>query len=331
MSDKNTARAFWVQAPGRGALVQAPLRPPGADEVLVRTLHSAISRGTETLVFRGEVPLSQAASMRCPFQDGDFPGPVKYGYMNVGVVEKAQGSEGEALVGRTVFCLHPHQDRYVVPVASVTPLPDGVPAGRAVLAANVETAITGVWDGQPAVGDRIVVIGGGVVGLLTAWIAQSLAGTEVTVVDPAPARGPVAGRLGLRWTTDAPVAADADLVFHASGSPDGLRSALGVAGTEARIIELSWYGTRDVTLPLGEAFHVRRLTLRSSQVGRIPPRHAARWSHRRRMELALRLLREPALDALVTGEDPFDRLPDVMKRLATGGQDALCHRIRYDP
>jgi len=266
--------------------------------------------------------------MRCPFQEGSFPGPVKYGYMSVGVVDAA-GAGAEPLLGRDVFCLYPHQDRYVVPGDAVTPLPTDLPPGRAILAANMETAVNGVWDARPTVGDRILVVGGGVVGLLVAWLCRTLPGTELTLVDPDPAREAVADRLGIPWSPQVPEGRPADLVVHASGSADGLRSALSAAGDEARIVELSWFGDTSVELPLGEAFHSRRLTLRSSQVGRIPPDRAARWDHVRRMALALRLLRDPTLDALVTGESGFGDLPDVMAQLSTGPASALCHRIRY--
>ncbi len=328
MARKNTARAFWVREAGVGEIRQDALEPPGADQVLVRTLYSGVSRGTESLVFRGRVPESQRQAMACPYQEGAFPGPVKYGYMNVGVVE-ASGDGPRDLVGRTVFCLYPHQDRYVVPSAAVQPLPDNVPPSRAVLAANMETAVNGVWDTAPRVGDRVVVVGGGVVGLLAAWLMRDLPGAELTLVDPDPTRAAVAEALGVNWAPELPSHGDADRVLHASGSPEGLRDALAVAGTEASIVELSWYGDRPVPLSLGEAFHSRRLTIRSSQVGRIPPEQAPRWTHRRRLGLALRLLEAPELDALISGESPFEELPEVMARLAAGPSGTLCHRIRY--
>lgn len=331
MGQENTARAFWVQEPGRGEVREERLRAPAEGEVRVRTLWSGVSRGTESLVFRGGVPRSLHEAMRCPFQEGDFPGPVKYGYMSVGVVEAGRGLDAEALVGRTVHCLHPHQDRYVVPATAVVPLPDGLPPERAVLAANMETALNGVWDAAPAPGDRIVVVGGGVVGLLAARLCRDLAGVDLTVVDPEPGRAPVAEALELRLLPEVPAGVRADVVIHASGTPGGAIAALGAAGVEATVVELSWYGDRPVALPLGEAFHARRLTLRSSQVGRIPPSRAPRWDPRRRMELALRLLRDPALDRLVSGESPFEELPRVMADLASGAGAPLCHRVRYDP
>lgn len=309
--------------------MSAELAPPEADEVLVRALYSGISRGTESLVFRGEVPASQRQPMRAPFQEGDFPGPVKYGYSSVGEVLEASAGPGQGLVGRRVFCLYPHQDLYTVPAAAVTPLPQGVPPERAVLAANLETAVNALWDARPSAGDRVVVIGAGVVGLLVGWLCRQIPGARVTAVDPDATRARVAEALGVDFAPAAPAGADADLVIHTSGTAGGLAAALGAAGVEGTVIELSWYGSRTVSAALGEAFHSRRLVLKSSQVGRIPPERAPRWTHARRLALALELLRDPRLDVLITGESDFDALPDVMPRLARDGTGVLCHRIRY--
>ena len=325
MSDTVTAQQFWIQAPGRGEIIGADLPRRCDDEVLVRTRYSGVSRGTEALVFRGEIPQSQIRAMRAPFQEGEFPGPVKYGYCSVGEVLEGP----DVLAGRTVFCLYPHQDVYVVPATAVTPLPDWLPAGRAVLAANMETAINAVWDARPLVGDRVVVIGAGVVGLIIAWLCRQTAGADVTVVDLNPSRASVARGLDLPFVTEPPDEANADLVIHASGQPEGLQSALAVAGVETTIVEVSWYGNRSVPLPLGEGFHARRLTIKSSQVGLLSPRQTPRWTHARRMALALDLLRDERLDALITGESPFEDLPDVMARLSQEPGDTLCHRIRY--
>ena len=327
MSEPITVRQFWIQSPGVGQIRRADLAQRQDDEVLVRTLYSGISRGTEALVFRGEVPPSQHQAMRAPFQEGEFPGPVKYGYCSVGEVLEGPDS----LVGRVVFCLYPHQDIYHVTATAVTPLPDQLPAGRAVLAANMETAIGAVWDARPQVGDRVVVIGAGVVGLFVGWLCRQTAGADVTVVDINPSRESVARVLDLPFFTELPAKADADLVIHASGQPEGLRSALAVAGVEATIVEVSWYGGRAVPLPLGEAFHARRLTIKSSQVGRLSPLQTPRWTHARRMTLALDLLRDDRLDALITAESGFEELPDVMARLSQEPGDTLCHRIRYSP
>jgi threonine dehydrogenase-like Zn-dependent dehydrogenase len=330
MSSTGTTRQFWVRAPGRGEIRSAGVPRRKDDEVLVRALYSGISRGTESLIFRGEVPRSQYQAMRAPFQEGDFPGPVKYGYSSVGEVLEAP-ERLSALLGRQVFCLYPHQEIYVVPAGAVAVLPAGVPPERAVLAANLETAVNAVWDGAPTVGDRIVVIGGGVVGLLVAWLCRQLPGARVTVVDPDVSRAVPARTLGLEHSSTPPEGAEADLVVHASGTAEGLAAALATARVEATVLELSWYGDRLVPVPLGEDFHARRLTIRSSQVGRIPPLRLPRWSHARRLALVLELLREPSLDALISGESELAELPEVMSRLSADGRGVLCHRIRYRP
>ncbi|MCW7540198.1 zinc-binding alcohol dehydrogenase [Aquabacterium sp. A7-Y] len=264
-SSVGEARACWLAAPGHAEIRVEPLPAPADGEVLVRALHSGVSRGTEALVFRGEVPASEYERMRAPFQAGEFPGPVKYGYNSVGVVEAGPSD----LIGRTVFCLYPHQSRYVVPAEAVLPLPDGVPAARAVLAANLETAINALWDAAPRIGDRIAVVGCGVVGLLVAWLAARLPGCKVQAIDTDADRRGMAEALGARFCLPAEASAEADIVVHASGHPAGLATALGLAGFEATVLELSWYGRRPVQVPLGEAFHARRLTLQSSQVGQV--------------------------------------------------------------
>ncbi len=322
----NHVHAFWITGPGRSELRGETLPALGAEDVLVRALYSGISRGTESLVFEGAVPASEYRRMRAPFQAGDFPSPVKYGYISVGRVEAGPS----AFLGRNVFCLYPHQSRYVVPAAAVHLLPETVAPERAVLAANLETAVNGLWDAAPRLGDRIAVIGAGSLGCLCAWLAARIPGCGVELIDINAARAEVAGALGVSFAAPDNATPEADLVLHCSGQGDGLVTALSLAGFEARVVELSWYGGRSVTLPLGSAFHARRLQLISSQVGNIARAQRARWDFSRRMALALRLLEDPRLDVLITGEDPFTDLPAVMARLSRSPGDTLCHRIRYD-
>jgi len=321
-----TARAFWIAAPGRGEIRETAVAAPGPGEVRVRALYSGVSRGTESLVFNGQVPESEVDRMRAPFQEGDFPAPVKYGYASVGLVEDGPGE----LRGQTVFCLHPHQTRYVVPAAAVVPLPEGVPPERAVLAANLETAVNALWDAGPRLGDRVAVVGAGTVGCLCAALAARIPGTRVQLIDIDPGKGAAAQALGVAFAAPDTAEGEADLVLHASGHADGLRAALELAGFEATVMELSWYGTQEVPLPLGRAFHAKRLTLASSQVGSVSPVRRARWSHRRRLGLALDLLRDARFDAPITGESAFDALPETMARLARDPGGTLCHRIVYD-
>ena len=321
-----TSPAFWSLGNGQGEIAGGQV--VHVDDlqpwVEVESLYTAVSRGTEALVFNGQVPQSEYQRMRAPFQQGDFPGPVRFGYMNVGRV--VAGSE--ELLGRPVFCLFPHQRRYRVPASAVTVVPDTVPVERAVLAANLETAINGLWDGAPLVGDRIAVVGCGVVGCLVAWLASRIPGARVTAIDPNPSRQAVLSGLGIHWAASGDQD-DHDLVFHTSGQPKGLNDALSLAGNEARIIEMSWYGTAAVPAGLGGGFHSRRLTLRSSQVGQLNPGQVPRWDHGSRMALALSLLAEPSLDALITADSRFEDLPAVMTQLADGASDTLCHRIHY--
>ncbi|MFG2168676.1 zinc-dependent alcohol dehydrogenase [Micromonospora chersina] len=319
------ARAFWLRAPGEGELRPVALAPPGPGEVLVRARYSGVSRGTETLVFTGRVPADQHATMRAPFQEGDFPAPVKYGYLSVGTVE-----EGPAeLRGRTVFCLHPHQTAYVVPADAVVVVPEGVPAARAVLAGTVETAVNALWDAAPLVGDRVTVVGGGMVGCCVAAVLARFPGVRVELVDADAARAGVAAALGVDFALPADAAGDRDLVVHASATAEGLRRALELLRPERTVLELSWYGDRPVTLALGGAFHSKRLGIRSSQVGTVSPRRADR-SYADRLRVALDLLADPAFDALITGRSRFADLPDVLDRLASGRLPALCQLITYD-
>ena len=325
MGKPDLARAFWVAAPGRGEIRSEALAPPAEDEVLVHTLYSGVSRGTEALVFGGRVPASEVDRMRAPFQAGDLPAPVKYGYASVGRVE--EGPAG--LHGRAIFCLYPHQTRYVVPLDAVHPLPAGVPPERAVLAANLETALNGLWDAGPAVGDRVAVVGAGTVGCLVAWLARGIRGCAVQLVDVDDGKRAAASALGVDFARPGQAARDADVVFHASGTADGLGEALELAAFEAKVVEMSWYGDAIVGAPLGAAFHSRRLTLVSSQVGSVAAPQRARWTVRRRMALALELLADPQLDVMISGESEFADLPEVMPKLCASTAGVLCHRIRY--
>jgi len=320
------ARAFWVREPFRGELREEALARPGPGEARVRALVSGISRGTETLVFTGAVPASQVQLMRCPYQVGEFPAPVKYGYCSVGEVEEGP----DDWIGRRVFCLYPHQDRYVVKTDALVPVPDLVPAERAVLAANLETAINGLWDATPRIGDRVAVIGAGVVGTLCAALLARIPGVRVELIDVDARRQPLAQALGCGFAHPETAATEADLVIHASGHSAGLATALRIAGFEATVLELSWYGERPVSVPLGEAFHSRRLTLRSSQVGAVAGAQRARWSYRRRLALALDLLADPVFDLCLGGQSRFDELPTTLARLARSPDGELCHRVLYD-
>ncbi|MEL7978559.1 zinc-binding alcohol dehydrogenase [Vreelandella titanicae] len=322
---KTWATAFWVTNPAQGEMRREQLSPPAQDEVRIRTLYSGISRGTESLVFNGRVPESEFSRMRAPFQSGEFPAPVKYGYCSVGRVEQGPS----VLLDKTVFCLFPHQDHYIVPASAVLEVPTNVPAKRAVLAANMETAINGVWDAEPMLGERITIMGAGVVGALVAYLCAQVPGVTVQLVDINPERRQLAEQLGATFCTPEQALHDQDCVIHASGQSAGLRQALALAGSEGRIIEMSWFGQGDIAIPLGGAFHSQRLTLKASQVGQLPPKLRPRWDYQRRLQLALSLLVDERLDALISGESDFAQLPTLAPQLFGRGSVELCHRLRY--
>ena len=320
-----SARSLWYAGKGVVELREAALPKLGPGEARVRTLYSGIRRGTERLVLSGAIGRSEWERMRCPMQEGAFPFPVKYGYCAAGVVE--EGPAG--VVGRAVFCLHPHQDLFQVPAQSLVPIPAGVPVRRATLAANMETALNALWDSGAGPGDRIAVVGAGVVGLLVASLAARLPGAAVTAIDPEEGRRPLAEALGAVFAAPVQASGDADVVFHASGSGAGLDTAIACAGLEATIVEMSWYGEKPVEVRLGGAFHSRRLKLISSQVGLVSPGRRPRWDYRRRLQAALGLLDRPALDPLVAQEIAFEDAPRELPRILAPDAHGLAPVIRY--
>ena len=316
-------KALWYVGNKRAELRDESVAAPAAGELRVRARFGALSRGTERRIFEGRVPESEFGRMRAPFMGGAFPHPVKYGYSIVGTVEQGNGS------GRNVFVLHPHQSEFVVSEGAVATVPDNVPPQRAVLAANMETALNAVWDGAPGPADRIAVVGGGVVGLLVARLCARMPGTNVTVVDVAPGRAATAQAIGAHFATPGEAPENCDVVFHASASSAGLATALRIAGDESTVVELSWYGSADVAAPLGGAFHSRRLRLISSQVGKVAASHRPRWTYHQRMSAALALLDDPALDMLIAPPVDFADLPERLTALLAADADARCPLIRY--
>jgi hypothetical protein len=322
---EETAQALWYVAAGQAEIRREAVAVPADGEVRLRALHGALSRGTERLVCLGRVPESEFERMRAPHMGGTFPFPVKYGYATVARVEHGPAD----LIGRVVFALYPHQTVFTLPADAVIPIPPEVPPARAVLAANMETALNAVWDAAPGPVDRIAVVGAGVVGALVAWLCGRFPGAHVTLVDIDPARGNLAAALGVGFAPPEAAPRECDLVVHASGSPFGLATALGLAGNEATVLELSWYGAGEVAAPLGAAFHSRRLKLVSSQVGQVAPSHRPRWTHRRRLAAALDLLTDARLDALLAPAVAFAELPARLPKILGLDSGVLCQLIDY--
>ncbi|KRE81585.1 zinc-binding alcohol dehydrogenase [Arthrobacter sp. Soil763] len=328
MSNDNETRhatAYWTVGPEQGELRREELTAPGPGEALVRTLYSGISKGTEMVVHNARVPECVAGNMAAPHQEGSFPSPVKFGYLSVGVVEQGPAE----WQGQTVFCLYPHQDRYIVPVASLTKVPEGVPARRAVLTGTVETAVNALWEAGPRLGDRVAVIGAGLVGGMVAKLLATFPLGRLQLIDVDPAKRAFADTLGVDFCHPDDALDDCDIVIHCSASQAGLQRALQLVGDEGDIIEMSWYADRAVTLPLGEDFHARRLSIRASQVGVVARARRHRRTNADRLDLAVSLLADPVFDTFLTGASAYSELPDVVQRLSDGSLDALCHVIEY--
>jgi 2-desacetyl-2-hydroxyethyl bacteriochlorophyllide A dehydrogenase len=324
MQVTETAQALFYTAPGTAELRDVALAPMAPGMVEVRTLFSGLSRGTERLVSAGAVPPSEHARMRAPHQAGDFPFPVKYGYAAVGVVEAGP----DALLGRHVFSLYPHQTRFRVPSDAVVPLPDDVPAARAVLGANAETALNAIWDAGVMPGERVLVLGAGLLGCLIAAFLSRIH-HQVDVTDTLPEPGAAVADFPVNFVSIKAIANDYDLVFHTTASAVGLQTAIDALAFEGRVVELSWFGDRPVPLMLGGAFHARRLTIRASQVGHVAPARRATTTHRDRLAEALALLADPRLERLITGEVAFAELPAEIPRLLAPGAGGIATRIRY--
>jgi 2-desacetyl-2-hydroxyethyl bacteriochlorophyllide A dehydrogenase len=319
-----TAQALFYIAPGKAELREVALPPLGAGDVEVRTLFSGISRGTERLVLAGAVPESEHARMRAPHQEGAFPFPVKYGYAAVGIVEA--GPPG--LLGRHVFSLYPHQERFRVPAEAVVALPPGVPAARAVLAANAETALNAIWDAEPRPGQRVLVLGAGLLGcLIAAFLSRIHSHVDLTDKLAVPAAGVT--DFPVNFVSAKALGGGYDLVFHSTASAEGLQKALDVLNFEGRVIELSWFGNRPVPLMLGGAFHAQRLTIQASQVGHVAPSRRGTTSHRDRLAEALAGLADPGFDRLITGEVAFEALAEEIPRLLAPDAPGIATRIRY--
>lgn len=317
--------ALWYVAPKVAEIRPATLHALAADHCRIETLYSAISRGTESLVFNGDVPSSEYTRMATPLMTGQFPFPVAFGYCNVGRVIDGPA----AWLQKTVFCLGPHQTVFDAPISMLAEVPSTVTPNRAVLAANMETALNAVWIGKPGPADRIAIVGGGVVGLLVAYLCSQLPGADVVLVDPLKTRQAICKALGIRYTPDTQNLQNCDVVFHASGHPAGLQDALSVAGNEASVVELSWYGSRTVTVELGGVFHSQQLRLQSCQVGHIEQTHQPRWSYNRRLLAALGLLSDGRLDALLEPAISFTALPQEIQNILGSGQTRLCQVIAY--
>lgn len=319
-----TARALIYTNPGRAEISEVPLDPLLDDQVEVRTIATALSRGTERLVFHGLVPVSEHERMKAPFQAGKFSFPIKYGYCAVGTISDGPSN----LLGRNVFCLHPHQSHFRVPIEMVNLLPESLDPARAVLAANAETAVNAIWDAKLKPGSQVLVVGAGLVGCLIAAFLSLRGDLRVTCCDILPHRAATLSEFDVSFVTQ-PEGSVYQTAFHCSASAAGLQTAIDALSFEGEVIELSWFGDKPVPLILGGAFHSQRLAIRSSQVGHVAASRRASTGYRERMAEALRLLGDPRLDAFVTEEIAFEAVPDALPRLLGDDPSCIATRIVY--
>jgi len=330
------SEAMRLTYPEKNSVILEPvdLKQLSKDEVLVKALYSGISRGTESLVYSGKVPSSEWSRMRCPNQTGEFSFPINYGYASVGKVISVGSDVTNTKAGDKVFVLHPHQDRFIVGDSWINVLPDDLQDPEiAVLSANMETALNANWDADIENRKSIVVVGGGVVGILTAYVAKQLSGKKPVLIDIDERKAELANKFGFDFALARDAASEDfgkfECVFHTSASEKGLQLAIDLAVFEGRVIEMSWYGDKPISINLGGAFHSQRISLISSQVGHVSANKRQSHSHSDRMSLAMDLLRNSALKALLKPIVPFADLPDRLDEVLTSSE-TLCPLVTYN-
>lgn len=322
----HTVGSVWFPARGEVELRDEEVGSVGPHDVRVRAIASAISHGTELLVLRGQVP--EGLELDLPTLRGSFGFPIKYGYASAGRVVEV-GAEVHSLApGDAVFVHHPHQAEYVVPSSMPIRLPAGLDPMLGVFVANLETATNIVLDAAPRLGERVIVFGQGVVGLLITQLLRRTGISQLTVVEPVARRRELALRVGADAALvpiegEAVTGADFDIAIEASGNGAALDAALASVVFAGSVVVCSWYGTKPVPLTLGGAFHRRRLRIVSSQVGTIDPALQPRWSRERRLEVALGLLRELELESLITHRVPIERAADAYALLDQRPDEAI--------
>ncbi|WP_298982402.1 zinc-dependent alcohol dehydrogenase [Caldilinea sp.] len=311
-------RSVIFTAPGKVVVRAEPIPQPQPGELLVQTLVSAISAGTELLFLRGEVPANMEVDSAIPALNGAVRYPLRYGYACVGRVIEAGEEQDRGWLGCTVFAFHPHASHFVASTAQILPVPDDLTPHRAALLPNMETAVNLVMDGQPGIGERVAVIGLGVVGLLTIALLARFPLERLLAVDPLPQRRGLATALGAHAALapeELTERSGYDLVYEVSGSPIALNTALALTGFAGRIVIGSWYGVKQAPLDLGGAFHRSRIRLLASQVSTIDPRWSGRWNKKRRIDLAWAMLRAVEIERLITHRLPVEEAPTAYRLL----------------
>lgn len=347
MSFPRTRRAIWFDSPGRIVVRQEPLPEPQPGQVLVETKFSAISPGTEMLFYRGQVPPDMTIDSAIPELARPVTYPLKYGYACVGKVIKAAEQADPAWTGRMVFAFHPHESHFWAEPEQLLPVPPGLSPEQATLLPNMETAVSLIMDGAPLLGERVIVYGQGIVGLLTTFLLARFPLACLIAVDPIRLRRSRAQEIGAHMaldpndpeyaaqlkralgTTNGP--SGADLVFELSGNPQALNDAINHAGFHGRIVVGSWYGAKRAPIDLGGHFHRNRIRLISSQVSTVNPVHAGRWDKSRRLEFAWAMLQSVSAGELITHRFGLDRAADAYSLVDQHPNQSIHVLINYQP
>jgi 2-desacetyl-2-hydroxyethyl bacteriochlorophyllide A dehydrogenase len=300
-------RSLYFTAPHTIDVREEPLPALAAGQVLAQTLCSAISPGTEMLVYRGQVPTEMAVDETIAALGGQFRFPLKYGYSAVGRVLELGPGVDSAWQGRTVFAFNPHESHVIADIAQLFPLPDDVDAETALFLPNMETAVNFLLDGAPLIGERVAVLGQGVVGLLTTALLARCPLANLTTFDHYPLRRETSLALGahVSLSPESSPALQADLTYELSGSPAALDAAIALTGFDGRIVVGSWYGQKRAALDLGGRFHRSRIRLISSQVSTLTPALSGRWDKARRLQVAWAMLRAVRPGRLITHRVPL--------------------------
>lgn len=322
----HTRTSLYFVAPSTAEIREEPLPPPAPGEALVETLLSAVSPGTEMLVYRGQAPADMAVDDTISALGGTFGFPIKFGYATVGRVAELGEGVDKSWLGRVVFAFNPHESHFVAPVSTLIPLPDGIDPENAVFMPNMETAVSFLMDGKPVIGERVAVIGQGVVGLLTTALLGEMPLSALVAVDPIAMRRAWALRLGATSTTAPEAAGDflgpcpgaktgADLTYELSGNPRALDLAIDLTGEYGRIVIGSWYGNKPVAVDLGGRFHRAHIRLIGTQVSALSSEWLGRWTKERRLAVAWEMLRRHRPERLITHRIPIARAPEAYRLL----------------
>lgn len=318
-TDTTPALQLWFTAPHRVEVREAALPAPAPEQVLVKTRYSAVSTGTELLAYRGQLPCAIAldSSLKALQQPSDYP--LQYGYACVGEVQQTGSAVDPSWNGRQVFSFQPHASHFLAHPDELKTVPDGLPAQAAVFLPNMETAVNLVQDGRPLIGERVVVLGQGIVGLLlTALLARHPLGSLVAV-EGRPERQELARRLGANMVVSpeeaAGAATGADLIYEVSGQPEALNLAIDLSGYASRIVIGSWYGSKAAPVDLGGAAHRNRLQLITSQVSTVDPALSGRWDKERRFGLVWEMIRCVDPTSLITHTLPLQEAGTLYQQL----------------